>query len=189
MALPDPIIKRRDGRLTIRLPARPKRGLTWVLLILFALPFIAGGGFTATAFVAPQLLGLHVTSGSPQASWGNKIVGGVICVFTVLLTAPIVMKALISRFGHSEIVLTRGRIRCIERVGFIFLTSSRSLATLIRLDVVPPAFTAKSRGEPPMNLDGYFTDGMPFTLAMFYPTDTLKPIAKELLSAIPRPGG
>jgi hypothetical protein len=188
MALPGPIIKRQGDRLTIRLPARPHRGNEWTLAILFCLPFVGFGGLMVTSALNPDLWGGHGRV-PVDHSLSAKIVGVIFGAIFILLAMPIVIRGLILRFGHSEIVLARGRIRSIEQAGFIFHTSSRSLATLTRLDIVKPPFDAKTAGEPPMNLEAYFSDAMPFTLALLYPADTLKPIARELLGAIPNHGG
>jgi hypothetical protein len=188
MALPDPIITRRVDRLTIRFPVRPHRGTDWIKAILFCLPFFGFGGLMVTSALNPDLWGGHGRV-PVDHSVTAKIVGVIWGGIFILIAMPIVTRGVILRFGHSEIVLARGRIRSIERAGFLFLTSSRSLATLTRLDIVKPPFEQKSDVAQLRTLEAYFSDGMPFRLASMYSADTLKPIAKELLGAIPNHGG
>ncbi len=156
--------------------------------ILFCLPFFGFGGLMITTALNPDLWGGHgrvPVDRSVSATIVGVIWGGIFA----LLAMPIAVRGLILRFGHSEIVLARGRIRSIERAGFLFLRSSRSLATLTRLDIVKPPFEQKSDVAQLRILEAYFSDGMPFSLALMYCADTLKPIAKELLGAIPNHGG
>ena len=107
------------------------------------------------------------------------MVGGVVWVAKILIT----------RFGHSEIVLEPGRIRNIERLGPLWQWSTHSLATMNRLYIVRPEIVLKTRGEPLMMFEAYFSDRPPLKLASLYPTEALKPVARELLAAIPNFGG
>src|ERR1700722_11763868 len=128
------------------------------------------------------MLNAHFTYNAPKGfEWVAHLIpiafGGVF----LFLGATLVGKALITRFGHSEIIVTPGRIRSVERVGFIFHASSRVLASLTRLEIVKPEAGSMPDGELLMNLEAYFSDSMPFFLGQRYPVEALKPIAKELI--------
>jgi hypothetical protein len=116
--------------------------------------------------IAPQLVGGHVTISAPAGFEG--VATATTAAFYgcfVLLGGSLVAGSLISRFGHSEIVLLPGRIRSVERLGPICGWKTRSMATLIRLDVVKPPTDEKTDGDSLMILEAYFSDAMPFRLA------------------------
>ena len=184
-------IEQTDLRWIARLPRRPKRGVGTLLLVVLALPFLGFGVFPLLILFNSNWIEVSDRPVNMNAlEWVGAcllflLFAGGFC----LLGGTLIVKALISQFGHSEIHLLPDRIRNVERWGPLFFRQTRPLSSLRRLNVVPAHTVGKPSADHEMALEAYFDDDMPLRLALLYRTDTLNRFAEALLAALPVYGG
>ena len=162
-----------------QLPRRPSAPVRYMGLMPMAV-----GVFIASwplIFIAFFLFVAHAAKGPSVlfAVLGPLVIFGPICF---PLGGFLMLFGLFSVAGHTEIIVGEGRLRSIDRCGFLRWTRRRSLEKLrgFRVEDSPTGATAANQSSRLSSLKADLANGKSVTVVQGYPREWMLPLARDL---------